>query len=583
MDEIFEQSLLIMSMLMTAVSASYLLWASFGSFTSLNSKHLQVVGQITEIKSDAKRKESDNFEWDDLGTNEKAFNDDTIFTGSDSELSLKLKSGGTLKIGSNTLIFLSQDIIGKAAGNSKLTEISLVRGNIGYTGDGSSPGASPINVNMGTATVSGNSNSSYQIVRNSSEAEVVAKQGQVQILAGNSIDAQKVSLAPDEASRIKNISTDPGKNAEIQKQTKIVPIQPLSMSETDHVATRGDISQVTREVPLLSESSLFGEKSNGAQSVAMAEPITAAPTPKAVEKPRVAPVIAAQPPASKPKATAKPKTLNQKMTAPLPAVEDSSGISGKAVVSQGGFQLDPTAEVKVTDKLNAIKFSWKSEIKDVGQFNIQFSATSGFDSNTIDYKISEDEVVVTKTDKASYSLDLEPNKYIHLTGFLDTAYKNRFVFWRAVPVDKNGAAQGSLQSLPVQKVTFKFSSTADIKSGISMYSEPTDSNSIVIARWTLKNIIPSQYQVTLSANADLSVPLCQKTIAKDVFQGSKPKGPISLTFNEQAILENSEDCKIDQVLKAKKKLYFGVTAQDLSGRTVHFTNPAKALGSLNLL
>jgi hypothetical protein len=116
-----------------------------------------------------------------------------------------------------------------------------------------------------------------------------------------------------------------------------------------------------------------------------------------------------------------------------------------------------------------------------------------------------------------------------------------------------------------------------------MYSEPSDSNSIVIAKWTLKNIVPSQYQVSLSANSDLSSPLCQRTISKDVFQGTKPKGPITLTFNEQAILENSEDCKIDQILKAKKKLYFGVKALDLSGKPIEFTNPTKAQGALNLL
>lgn len=92
--------------LLVLVVFSYFLYDDSLLFSNSNTANLNQIGQFSVSANDVRRKNLENFAWTPASKSDNVFENDSIFTGDDSEALITLSDGSTLKVEANSLITL---------------------------------------------------------------------------------------------------------------------------------------------------------------------------------------------------------------------------------------------------------------------------------------------------------------------------------------------------------------------------------------------------------------------------------------------------------------------------------------------
>lgn len=90
------------------IFAGYLLWDDSILFEKHEISGVDAVGEVSLAKNDVRRKTKQEFSWSTLPTESPLYSGDSLFTGKDSQLLLKLNDGTEMTISENTLIVLEK-------------------------------------------------------------------------------------------------------------------------------------------------------------------------------------------------------------------------------------------------------------------------------------------------------------------------------------------------------------------------------------------------------------------------------------------------------------------------------------------
>jgi hypothetical protein len=93
--------------LLVLVLFTYFLYDDSLIFPRESTSNLQPIGDISASSNDVRRKNIENFSWMPAGKTDQVFENDSIFTGDNSEAQITLQDGSILKIEPNSLITLN--------------------------------------------------------------------------------------------------------------------------------------------------------------------------------------------------------------------------------------------------------------------------------------------------------------------------------------------------------------------------------------------------------------------------------------------------------------------------------------------
>lgn len=92
---------------MTLLAFSYFLYDDSLLFPKENNRQLELIGDVTTSLNDVRRKNLDTFTWIPASRKDAVYQNDSIFTGDDSEATVQLQDGSQIKIQPNSLITLN--------------------------------------------------------------------------------------------------------------------------------------------------------------------------------------------------------------------------------------------------------------------------------------------------------------------------------------------------------------------------------------------------------------------------------------------------------------------------------------------
>lgn len=154
------------------------------------------IAYVTQASRDVRRRNSERILWNSIQKNDALFEDDIIFSGESSEVSLEFVSGGALYLGENTLINLSRqngqvfldleygEFTGKLAAGEKLQ--------------------------LGDKTLFGSDNSTLVIQKTDLGTQIKVLDGQISVDGKKLNSDQQTRLLPSgELSKVRNLALEP--------------------------------------------------------------------------------------------------------------------------------------------------------------------------------------------------------------------------------------------------------------------------------------------------------------------------------------------------------------------------------------
>ncbi len=198
----------------------------------------EVIGQIVTTQNDVRRRAARSLTWYNTSEKESLFEKDSLFTGSDSTLSIELKNSQQLEISSNSLIVLH------ATGNTLLLDLKI--------GSVSTFGVDNQNIkvlNDGVITeVKAEAGASPIVIRKdkSGGLAVSSRTGDVVIKKGNKKAIIKKNEVKTVEQVMSNVSPEPEPRLEFANRESLDEILPMGVP----------LEEPTVEKPILQEASL---------------------------------------------------------------------------------------------------------------------------------------------------------------------------------------------------------------------------------------------------------------------------------------------------------------------------------------
>ncbi|HEX4924376.1 MAG TPA: hypothetical protein VFV50_09825, partial [Bdellovibrionales bacterium] len=390
----------------------------------------------------------------------------------------------------------------------------------------------------------------------------------------------EIDLSPEGRPELEELKTEELKAEDVQDPKK--PFASLPVIKADSgtsIVAEGDLSGLDSVVP----QRKFAPRNKGSVAEVLTDDdfLLAKPeaTPRgvaAIATPEPSPVpqpVTELPPKILPIATPEPKKARLPIQPVAP--EDSTLVD---------YQRD----------IKPLTFSWESTVPNVHFYMLELSPEKKFTNilTRIAVDSAEGKTIRDQDGKRmQFELKVSPVYILYVPGLLGSVYKNKEIYWRVVPLDRDNNPVLRTKFLEMRRIGFKTSKTAEIIARDSLVY--TKENLFTAApslslQWSLKNAVPGSYQLVIASDPDFKAQICTKDVSKYSFKKgvslrqqpeiSGQQSRLDLTFNEDVKIDIRGECPLENLMKAKKPIYYKIITFDPAEQKLPYSNGKSATG-----
>jgi hypothetical protein len=586
-NRIFERVIITIAVLLVLASAGGLYITATSSFDSSSSSlGREVVGKISSVENNVKRKVFGNFAWDIMDSGEPVFFKDVIFVSPKSTMKLVLADQTELVVGENTLLVLDNKTIGGSDGKFEVTELRLIRGQVSVNQPASAASSKQIQVVL-------NNNVKFDLKKNAKmslsklngKASVIFDKGNV-AMAGKKLNYVKPTLINEidlNAGKVPDLSTLA--TQDILSSNPGLGDLPVVKLE-DSVTAQGDLSGLDGQI----KERKFANQSQRKIEEKLTDPEIFS----AVEAASPRDVAAIEPQPEVPKIPTELPEKELKEELPLPVVQLPTPEPKKARMPITLVTPEDRQLVDMSRDIKQLSFNWESTVANVHFYMLEISADKKFSSVLTRIAVEGSEGRSARTEDGrvtSFELKVSPVYMLYVPGLLGSVYKSKELYWRVVPLDSENNPIIRSSQLDSRKVAFKVSKSAEIFTReVNYYSKETafSQDPIISFNWSLKNVVPGSYQLIVAEDPEFKRQICTKDVSKYNFKkGVSLKAQpdmagkstrVELSFEEDIKVNARTECPLEPLLKSQKSFYYKIISFDPADQRVPYNTGKGASG-----
>ncbi|MEQ1875750.1 MAG: hypothetical protein ABL958_03830 [Bdellovibrionia bacterium] len=568
MNRTFEKIILTIALLVVLFSGTGLFISFTAPDKSLSNSNREVVGNLATVDNSVKRKGFGTFAWDVMESGEPVFFKDVIFVSPKSSMLLRLNDQTELVVGENTLLVLDNKMFGEA-GRMDVTELRLIRGNISVrqAEGGGGEGQRGLQIVLNDKVKLDLANASGSFSKNDDKASILLNKGDMNL----SMSDKSRKLASDKPMLINELDLANGGVDGVKTEDAAAGHRLAGLGNGSGVSSQGELSASFPQRTFASRNKSKVSELVGDEAFITDRTVAAIATPAPTPQPT-------------------PVALLPEKLEPTPEPR-------KARLAINPLAPDDNATVDLTRDIRTLTFEWDSSVNNVHFYMLEISPDKRFASvlTRIAVDSAEGRLVRDEHGKAmKFQLKVSPIYMLYVPGLLGSVYKNREIYWRVVPLDRDNNPLLKTKVLATRKIGFKVSKTAEIitnETNIYTKENVFTSEPSVKVQWTFKNVVPGSYQLVIASDPEFKTQICTKDISKYSFKkgvslkqqteisGQVPK--VDLTFSESISVNVRTECPLEALMKAEKPFYYKVISYDPADQKVPYTDIEGASGTFN--